>query len=61
MQRSCAVVACYLMKYYDITPYTAICHIKMKRSCAFRGGVNFQNALNKYYNENNEKVEITKN
>jgi hypothetical protein len=55
MQRSCAVVACYLMKYYDITPYTAITHIKMKRTCAFKGGINFQYALNNFY----DNIKIT--
>jgi hypothetical protein len=52
MQRSCAVVACYLIKNYSISPYTAISHIKMKRNVAFYRGVNFQNALDKCYNEN---------
>lgn len=52
IQRSCALVACYLMKYYNITPYTAICHIKMKRPYAFDGGVNFQHALYLLYYDN---------
>ena len=55
IQRSCTVVACYLMKYYNITPYTAISHIKMKRPYAFDGGVNFQDALYSFYVENKEK------
>jgi protein-tyrosine phosphatase len=49
MQRSCAVVACYLMQYYGIAPYTAVSQIKMKRSVAFYGGVNFQRALDAFY------------
>jgi protein-tyrosine phosphatase len=52
IQRSCAVVACYLMKYYNISPLTAIDHIKMKRPYAFDGGVNFQQALYAFYDEN---------
>jgi len=54
IQRSCAVVACYLMKYYNIAPDTVISHIKMKRRRAFEGGVNFQRALNIFYKENVE-------
>lgn len=57
MQRSCAVVACYLMKYYNISPDTAISHIKLKRSRAFYGGVNFQRALNIFYDETKEIIE----
>jgi protein-tyrosine phosphatase len=49
MQRSCAVVACYLMQYYGIAQYSAISQIKMKRSVAFYGGVNFQRALDIFY------------
>jgi hypothetical protein len=57
IQRSCAVVACYLMKYYNISPLTAIDHIKMKRPYAFDGGVNFQQALYTFYLETKCKKE----
>lgn len=49
MQRSCAVVACYLMKYYNVTPLLAINFIKQKRSVAFFGGVNFMKTLEMYH------------
>jgi protein-tyrosine phosphatase len=55
MQRSCAVVACYLMKYYGIAPYTAVSQIKLKRNVAFFGAVNFQRALELYYKYVNKK------
>ena len=59
MQRSCAVVACYLIKYYNIAPYTAISHIKMKRGVAFYGGVNFQRALDIFYNETKQQNKLS--
>jgi len=60
IQRSCSVVACYLMKYYDITPITAISQIQLKRPYAFDGGVNFQDALYSFYHEN-KKIDIVQN
>lgn len=49
MQRSCAVVACYLIKYYNVTPLDAINFIKSKRKEAFFGGVNFMESLVQFY------------
>lgn len=49
MQRSCAVVACYLIKYYDMTPYEAVTYIQSKRHVAFFGNVNFSNAIRMFY------------
>jgi Dual specificity phosphatase, catalytic domain len=40
-QRSCAVAACYLMKYYNMKPEDAVIKIKEKRHVAFYCGVNF--------------------
>lgn len=48
-QRSCAVMACYLMKYHGMTPETAIATIRNQRMVAFFGGVNFKDALNAFY------------
>ena len=48
MQRSCALVACYLIKYYDITPHNAIEFIKSKRPIAFFGKVNFMDTISKF-------------
>ena len=45
MQRSCALVACYLIKYNNMTPYEAIDYIKLKRPVAFFGQVNFMKTL----------------
>ena len=45
MQRSCAVVACYLMKHHHMTMRDAMDHIRSKCPIAFFGGANFQEAL----------------
>ena len=44
-QRSCAVVALYLIKYYKTQPDEAIAYIKKHRAIAFFGHVNFMKAL----------------
>jgi hypothetical protein len=49
MQRSCAVVACYLIIYHYFTPRTAIKFIKQHRAVAFYGGVNFLETIQKVY------------
>ena len=49
MQRSCAVVACYLIRYYKATPSDTIIFIKSKRKEAFFGGVNFMKTLDLFY------------
>jgi protein-tyrosine phosphatase len=46
MQRSCALVACYLINYHNMTPNEAIDYIKSKRPIAFFGQVNFMETLN---------------
>jgi len=48
-QRSCAVVACYLIQYYNMTPVEAVDYIKSKRPEAFFGSINFANTINKFY------------
>ena len=45
MQRSCALVACYLIKYHNMLPYEAIAYIKFKRPIAFFGNVNFMELI----------------
>ena len=50
MQRSCAVVACYLVKYYNISPTTAIEFIKKNRPVAFFYNVNFMKTIQDVYN-----------
>ena len=49
MQRSCAVVACYLIKYNFMDPISAIQFIRYKRPIAFFGQVNFQSAIDLFY------------
>ena len=48
MQRSCAVVACYLIKYHNLEINEAIEFIKSKRSIAIFGNVNFIETLKLY-------------
>lgn len=48
-QRSCAVVALYLIAYHSMTPDQAITHIKKKRRIAFFGQVNFAAAIVYFY------------
>jgi protein-tyrosine phosphatase len=49
MQRSCGVVACYLIKYNYMTPIDAIQFIRYKRPIAFFGNVNFQEAIDLFH------------
>ena len=49
MQRSCEVVACYLIRYYGTAPGVVISYIKKKRRVAFLDGVNFQRTIDQYY------------
>ena len=53
MQRSCALVACYLIKYNNMTPDEAIDYIKLKRPIAFFGKVNFMETLLSFYKKLN--------
>jgi protein-tyrosine phosphatase len=57
MQRSCTVVACYLMKYYYMTPYDAIMYIQSKRPVAFFGNVNFLHAIKIFYKNHRNEIE----
>lgn len=45
MQRSAAVVACYLIKYNYMTPSSAMAFIRFKRPVAFFGGANFERTM----------------
>ena len=58
-QRSCALVACYLIKYKNMTPDNAINHIKQKRRIAFFGNVNFISAIIKFFTISLHSVEKT--
>ena len=51
MQRSCALVACYLIKYYNMKPNDAIDFIKQKRPIAFFGQVNFMDMILEFYKQ----------
>ena len=47
-QRSCAVVACYLVKYHNMTPDDAVLFIKSKRREAFFGAINFADTIQRF-------------
>ena len=49
-QRSCAVVACYLIKYYGMYPEKAIEYIRKHRRIAFFGHITFEKAIESFYN-----------
>jgi protein-tyrosine phosphatase len=48
-QRSCALVACYLIQYCQMLSETAMDHIRMRRPIAFFGGANFKRAIQQFY------------
>lgn len=49
MQRSCALCACYLIKYHKMKPLEAIDYIKSKRPVAFFGNVNLLSTIEQFY------------
>ena len=51
MQRSAAVVAAYLMKYYGMNPDEAVNFIRERRIVAFKTRVTFLEALYKLYQQ----------
>jgi hypothetical protein len=51
IQRSCAITACYLVKYHNMTPNQAIEYIKSKRNVAFYYGANFKKTIDTVYND----------
>lgn len=55
IQRSCAVVACYLVKYYKIQPEQAIALIQRKRPIAFYKNVNFIETIETVYSDTHNK------
>jgi protein-tyrosine phosphatase len=57
VQRSPAVVACYLIKFHKMTPNEAIEYIKSKRHIAFFWQVNLMKALERFY-EHIQSMEI---
>jgi protein-tyrosine phosphatase len=48
-QRSCAVVACYLIRYHGMKPMDAITYISTKRPEAFEEGVHFLHTILRFY------------
>ena len=56
MQRSCAVVALYFMKYFGLKPERAIHAIRTKRIIAFYPEPTFKKALYTYYQQENKTV-----
>lgn len=58
MQRSCAVVACYLIKYHEMDPTTAVEYIRSKRPIAFFWSVNFAKTIEEFYNIHTSNVKL---
>ena len=52
IQRSCTIVACYLIKYHDMNPLEAIKYIQTKRPIAFMDHVNFLSTIESFYEVN---------
>ena len=50
-QRSCALVACYLIEFYGVIPSVAMEHIRKHRPIAFFGGANFSQAIQRFYSK----------
>lgn len=50
-QRSCALVACYLIEFYDVIPSVAMEHVRKHRPIAFFGGANFAQAIQRFYSK----------
>jgi hypothetical protein len=59
MQRSCALTACYLMKYYQLNPIKAVEYIRSRRPVAFFDGANFWNAIQIFYVKLHSSLYIT--
>ena len=49
IQRSCAVCACYLIRYHQMTPESAIAFIRSKRILAFDDAPTFLAAIETFY------------
>jgi predicted protein tyrosine phosphatase len=49
IQRSCSLVACYLIKYYGWTPTEAIEYIRAKRPIAFFGNIHFLQTIEDFH------------
>lgn len=52
MQRSCAIVAMYLMKYYSMTPEDVFRFLPTKRTIAFLPHPTFRKAIYDFYDKN---------
>lgn len=61
VQRSCAVAACYLVKYHRYTPERAIKKIQNKRPQAFSESVHFYDTINNIYNKKCKVFNYVKN
>lgn len=49
IQRSCALVACYLIRYHQMTPESSVAFIRSKREVAFDESPTFLDALHTFY------------
>lgn len=49
VQRSAAVVACFVVWKYNMDPFDAIAFVKSRRPIAFFGSVNFMDTITHFY------------
>lgn len=59
IQRSCAVVACYLIKYKKLNVNEAIEFIKKRRPIAFFGAINFLKTIQMVYKDTQNKINMS--
>jgi protein-tyrosine phosphatase len=57
-QRSCAIVACYLIQYQGMTPTKAVMYIQERHEPAFNGGANLIELLEKIELQTREQQQL---
>jgi len=57
-QRSCTIVACYLIRYQGMTPTKAVMYIQERHECAFNGGTNLIELLEKIELQTREQQQL---
>jgi Dual specificity phosphatase, catalytic domain len=55
-QRSCALIACYLIEFCFVPPEVAMQHIRKCRPIAFFGGANFMSAIRRFHTKMNWRL-----
>lgn len=57
-QRSCAIVACYLIRYQGMTSFEAITYLQHRHEYAFNGGANLIELLEKIELQTREQQQL---